>query len=397
MREITKRYSNEIRELSKVAIDENGNFINGYDSKILDFLNEYSQKIFYDVKAHTENKSRRYEDLLTKLEILYYLLDEEGYAFANNLIGSITDNKWRTEAKIRLFMMFVKRLADTNYLLKGGYASGALSITRGIYEIGVYLEIILNNDEIIAEKFLKHSNNDRLKIAKSLIDMELENRITKQIEDLEFGDKYLRDYGWAKSLIGSKISFYKLAQLTELSKYYHMYTYCCSSVHASILDSVNGIDINKADKGKSVWITTSSEEGIKTVISILMCFSNSVILKYFDKFDLNTGLIMILLKDIGEVFLDFNVTDKEITNKRAGIALRVDGKIVGSTSFFGIEEATDIPQKLLKRIYGEIVADGLLGYVNMDWTAILQNSIAYQDISNFIYKKLHSALKQFIS
>ncbi len=101
-----------------------------------------------------------------------------------------------------------------------------------------------------------------------------------------------------------------------------------------------------------------------------------------------------VIKEIGEVLLEFNITDKDITNKRAGIALRVDGKIVGSTSFFGIDEATDIPQKLLKRIYGEIVADGLIAYVNADWTSVLYNSIAYQDMSNFVYKKLHLALKE---
>lgn len=99
-------------------------------------------------------------------------------------------------------------------------------------------------------------------------------------------------------------------------------------------------------------------------------------------------------KDIGNVELDFNVTNKDITNKRSGITLRVDGKIVGLPSFFGIEKSDDIPEKLLKRIYGEVIADGLLGYVNVDWTGILQNSIAYENIKNFVYEKLHLALKE---
>lgn len=99
-------------------------------------------------------------------------------------------------------------------------------------------------------------------------------------------------------------------------------------------------------------------------------------------------------QDIGEVQLDFNVTDKDITNKRAGISLRVDGKIVGSPVFFGIEEADDIPRKLLRRIYGEVIADGLLRYVNVDWTAVLQNSMAYQNIKDFVYEKIHLALKE---
>jgi hypothetical protein len=99
-------------------------------------------------------------------------------------------------------------------------------------------------------------------------------------------------------------------------------------------------------------------------------------------------------QDIGEVMLDFNITDKDITNKRAGIILRVGGKIVGSPSFFDIDEAEDIPRKLLKKIYGEIIADGLVEYVNADWTDVLQNSIAYQKIRDFVYEKLHLALKE---
>jgi len=298
MRDIVRRYLSEIRELGNVSMDKDGNFINGYDSKIFDILIDYSEKIFNDVKAHTVYKSSQYEDLFINLDILYYLLDEEGYEFANNFIRNITDNKWRTEAKIRLFMIFVKRLSEINYLLKGGYASAALSITRGIYEIGVYLEIIVSKDEIIAEKFLKHSNIDRLKIAKSLSNNELQSKIIEQINDLQFGDQFLDNYGWAKSFIGNKITFKKLAQTTELSKLYYMYTYCCSSVHANIHDSLHGVGISKEDKGKSVWSTASSEEGIQTVFNILMPFSNSVVQNYFDKGNLNTTFVQVFFKNI---------------------------------------------------------------------------------------------------
>lgn len=298
MREIIRGYLSKISHLGKISMDEDGNFINGYDSKIFDILTDYSQKIFNDVKAHTVYKPSQYEDLFINLDILYYLLDEEGYALANTFIINITDNKWRTEAKVRLFMMFVKRLYEINYLLKGGYASAALSITRGIYEIGVYLEIILSNDENIAEKFLKHSNNDRLNIAKSLSDNQLKSEIIEQINELQFGEAFLYEYGWAKSLISNRITFKKLAQITELSTLYYMYKYCCLSVHANISDSLNGVGINKVDKGKSIWLTTSSEEGIETVFNILMSFSYSIIQSYLGKGNLNSTFIMFFIKSI---------------------------------------------------------------------------------------------------
>jgi uncharacterized protein DUF5677 len=71
----------------------------------------------------------------------------------------------KTEARNRLFMIFVKTLNETVYLLKGGFASAALSRVRMIYETSVYYEIVYNNNDLLAEKFLKHCNTFRLKVA----------------------------------------------------------------------------------------------------------------------------------------------------------------------------------------------------------------------------------------
>ena len=51
---------------------------------------------------------------------------------------------------------------------------------------------------------------------------------------------------------------------------------------------------------------------------------------------------------------DFKVSDGPKSLPRAGIVVRINGKIVGKPSFFGLENDEDIPQKLLRRVWGEL-------------------------------------------
>ena len=81
--------------------------------------------------------------------------------------------------------------------------------------------------------------------------------------------------------------------------------------------------------------------------------------------------------DAGSVRLNFKVSDGTKSLKQAGIALRVGGKIVGKPGFFGLEDDPEIPPKLLKKLYGEVEADGLSESVTADWGDIVENSKAY--------------------
>jgi hypothetical protein len=61
--------------------------------------------------------------------------------------------------------------------------------------------------------------------------------------------------------------------------------------------------------------------------------------------------------------------------KHSGIVIRVDGKVVGRATTLGLDEDETIPPKLLKRVYGEIEADGLRNDVTADWGAVIENSL----------------------
>ncbi|MCI5157060.1 MAG: ATP-binding protein [Candidatus Electrothrix sp. AUS1_2] len=77
---------------------------------------------------------------------------------------------------------------------------------------------------------------------------------------------------------------------------------------------------------------------------------------------------------VGKVNLRFTISSQNKKLRQSGIAIRVDGKIIGRPSFFGLDKAEDFPPKLLNKLYGEIEADGLSDHVTADWGALIENS-----------------------
>lgn len=280
MREIVNKYIDEIDSLTSKALDLEGNFINPYDKEIINIMYSYKDKLLNEINIKNLKRDKNYR--LINLEILYYLLDESGLRHANNEINKEIE-KWKTEAKNRLFMIYVKNLNEVIYLLKGGFASAALGRVRAIYETCVFYEIVSNNDDSFSEKFLKHSNSSRFKIASSLSDNELKKRIKKQILDLEYGEEFYKEYQWAREIINKKrITFYDLASITSLSDFYHLYVFSCLSVHSNIYSTLNGIETKKEERNKGIWNTTPSDEGIDGVINILLLISSNIMTKHFE-------------------------------------------------------------------------------------------------------------------
>lgn len=98
------------------------------------------------------------------------------------------------------------------------------------------------------------------------------------------------------------------------------------------------------------------------------------------------------IEGIGPARLKCTISDKPVKN--AGIAIRVDGKLVGKPSSFGIEENPNIPTKLTKNIYAEIEADGLAADVTADWGAIVENSSKFQAIQETFRPIVEDQIKE---
>ena len=101
----------------------------------------------------------------------------------------------------------------------------------------------------------------------------------------------------------------------------------------------------------------------------------------------------VTLPTAGSVQLRYTISDGKKPLRQSGLIIRVKGKVVGRPEMFGMEQSDAIPPKLLKRLFGEIVADGLENDVTADWGAVIENSKAYQEIREFLQAKLNAAFE----
>lgn len=100
------------------------------------------------------------------------------------------------------------------------------------------------------------------------------------------------------------------------------------------------------------------------------------------------------VEDVGEVRLRFAISEKKSVSRQPGIVIRVDGKVVGKPSFFGLDEQEDFPQKLLRRLYGEIDADGLREHVTAGWDSLIENSELLARVTEMVKPIVFAAFKE---
>jgi hypothetical protein len=94
--------------------------------------------------------------------------------------------------------------------------------------------------------------------------------------------------------------------------------------------------------------------------------------------------------------------DRPASKSQAGIVMRVGGKVVGRPSLMGLDDDRELPNRLLRQVVGEVVADSLEDDVTADWGAIIENSKAYQEarewvrdqISHQVRQKFHTDVKE---
>ena len=100
------------------------------------------------------------------------------------------------------------------------------------------------------------------------------------------------------------------------------------------------------------------------------------------------------LPGAGDVALRFSISNGKAGLREPDITLMVGGKAVGKPSFFGLDDCDDFPPKLLRKMYGEISADGLSEYVTAGWDSVVENSELYQQVSDYVQGKLREAFTE---
>lgn len=100
------------------------------------------------------------------------------------------------------------------------------------------------------------------------------------------------------------------------------------------------------------------------------------------------------LPNAGKVKLRFAISDGKSGLRQPGITLRVDGKAVGRPGFFGLDQRDDFPSKLLRKLYGEIEADGLRDHITAGWDAAVENSELLKEVESYVQPILREAYEQ---
>lgn len=100
------------------------------------------------------------------------------------------------------------------------------------------------------------------------------------------------------------------------------------------------------------------------------------------------------LPSAGKVKLRFSISDGKSGLRQPGITLRVDGKAVGRPGFFGLDQRDDFPSRLLRKLYGEIEADGLRDHITAGWDAAVENSELLREVEGYVQPILREAYEQ---
>lgn len=100
------------------------------------------------------------------------------------------------------------------------------------------------------------------------------------------------------------------------------------------------------------------------------------------------------LPSVGAVKLRFAISDGKKGLREPGITLRVDGKSVGKSGFFGLDKMDDFPPKLLRKLYGEVEADGLRDHITAGWDAPVENSELLRIVEAYVQPILRETFEQ---
>lgn len=101
-----------------------------------------------------------------------------------------------------------------------------------------------------------------------------------------------------------------------------------------------------------------------------------------------------VVEGVGIVKLSFAIADGTSLSRQPGIIIIVDGKTVGKPFLFGLDQQENFPAKLLRRLYGEVQADGLSAHVTNGWDSLVENSELLARVVDFARPILQDAFKE---
>jgi hypothetical protein len=104
---------------------------------------------------------------------------------------------------------------------------------------------------------------------------------------------------------------------------------------------------------------------------------------------------IIPLESGGTIKLKYTVADGKRNVKDAGIAIRVDGKVIGRPQMFGLSDNELIPKNLVGKVYGEAELEGVnLDCITADNGGFVENHIAFQEMTLKVATEVTKGLEE---
>ena len=242
-----------------------------YKTKILDELRQkeadFNNRLF-----------KEYKEGFDYLQIFIDLNKYLGKQFSKELESQIPeDDKLKLHVLFRLHGRACQVATEIQTLLKFGYSDGAHARWRTLHEISVIFNLLLENDNLLTEMFVKFEYIEKLKRAKNSnehlekinwqpIDEKTINELEQQKEILikKYGDDFAKSYGWTLNIIPQKgeRSFRKLEELVGLDYLRPFYSWACENVHSGMDGVSNRMSLHDSAKVSYLMFTGPSQYGL---------------------------------------------------------------------------------------------------------------------------------------
>jgi hypothetical protein len=238
--------------------DKHSEIIDGFDKII---INAYSENHKFSLEDFMSTHQKNQDTIVStnsepfKQFIIFinccHIIYQKSY-------DSIETKEVSTNLKlcISIYGLIVRKSEQIVSLLIDGYIDAAMIIWRSLYENGIAIITLLNeNSDELAKKFINHSvknsknkiesykkNHEELKFptVPEKIEKELENE-EKRVEDL-YGKKFIKnEFGWANDLIegNQRATLRSLEQRLNLNRYRPYYLMCSEHIHVGF-NALNG-------------------------------------------------------------------------------------------------------------------------------------------------------------
>lgn len=182
---------------------------------------------------------------IKNLEFYILLHQHTGQFFKRYIFVANKDiNERQLTALLRIHARAVKISFEIHNLIKAGFASGAISRWRPLYELAISSLFISQKGEETAERFLKFPVRESLREARiyrehynklnfePIEDSQIET-LEEQLSDLtdQYGDSFNSHWGWAEADLSSDASRKTLAEEVGIEEYEPFFSFSSNAVH----------------------------------------------------------------------------------------------------------------------------------------------------------------------